>query len=350
MGENRKVIDKVDYSGRVDTLRGIACLFLVFFHLVGNTAATGLKLQTDSYYLIVNQVLENIRMPLFSFLGGIVFAMRPQTYNATELLYGKIKRLIIPLFFVGIPFLYIKSQSGLAHVESKIENFTDYFNVLWMSVGHFWFLQSMFLVFIVFCIFNLIRFDYKKNILFIFLFSILLSFIIPDDVSFFSISGFSFLFPYFLFGMICHFYKDRINGASEGKGLFSYFCYSVFFILMLLKFNFVVNGIEVDRISFFCMSLSMFSLIVLLMSIKKSTPLIFIGKLSFTIYLYHIFFIAFSRKILSIINYDNVELNIFFGLCVTVFFSWLLDAICKRYNLLWVFIGTYPKAYNKAKF
>tara|TARA_R110001592_G_scaffold221314_3_gene476096 strand:- start:9867 stop:10901 length:1035 start_codon:yes stop_codon:yes gene_type:complete len=341
------MIDKKDYGERVDTLRGLACILLVFFHLVGNTPDTGLKLQADSYYLIFNQVFENIRMPLFSFLGGIVFAIRPQKYKVSELIAGKFKRLIVPLFFVGVPFVYIKNHSGLAHVERDAMTFSDYFDVLWLPVDHFWFLQSMFLVFIFFSMLNLLRYNYKNNIWKLFLFSVVLSICLPNNILIFSFSGFLFLFPYFILGMICKYHSDKIENIREVNKVIGLIIVIVFILLFLTKLSFTIQGVELDRISVFCMSLSMVSLLSLLVTVKVVKPLVYIGKLSFSIYLYHIFFIGFSRKLLTTMGVGNVEINIVFGIAMTIILSWCVDSFCKKYKYLWVFIGTFPKNKNR---
>ena len=64
-------------SARVQTLRGIACLLLVAFHTIGSTAASGLQVPDDSPYREFTNLFVHVRMPLFTFLSGLVYAYRP---------------------------------------------------------------------------------------------------------------------------------------------------------------------------------------------------------------------------------------------------------------------------------
>jgi uncharacterized membrane protein len=64
-------------SARVQTLRGLACLLLVAFHTVGSTAASGLHVPDDSRYREFTNLFVHLRMPLFTFLSGLVYAYRP---------------------------------------------------------------------------------------------------------------------------------------------------------------------------------------------------------------------------------------------------------------------------------
>ena len=61
---------------KVDTLRGIACFLLVAYHVVGGDPTAGLKINEGIVRQIVD-VLVYLRMPLFVFLSGYVYAHRP---------------------------------------------------------------------------------------------------------------------------------------------------------------------------------------------------------------------------------------------------------------------------------
>ena len=62
----------------LDTIRGLACLLLVTYHVVGPDRFTGMRVADGSFY---RTVLADgpllVRMPLFTFLSGFVYAYRP---------------------------------------------------------------------------------------------------------------------------------------------------------------------------------------------------------------------------------------------------------------------------------
>jgi uncharacterized membrane protein len=57
----------------VETLRGIACILLVSYHVIGDTSSNGLRLPDGDLFSFVNRMFIDVRMPLFSFISGFVF-------------------------------------------------------------------------------------------------------------------------------------------------------------------------------------------------------------------------------------------------------------------------------------
>src|SRR5690348_13562586 len=64
-------------SARVQTLRGVACLLLVAFHAIGSASTSILHVPDDSPYRRFTNLFVHVRMPLFTFLSGLVYAYRP---------------------------------------------------------------------------------------------------------------------------------------------------------------------------------------------------------------------------------------------------------------------------------
>nr|WP_295373393.1 acyltransferase family protein [uncultured Sphingosinicella sp.] len=67
----------LDREAALDSARGVACLLLVAYHAVGATGALGMRVPSDSPYRFVTDALSYVRMPLFTLLSGMVYAMRP---------------------------------------------------------------------------------------------------------------------------------------------------------------------------------------------------------------------------------------------------------------------------------
>ncbi|WP_408736502.1 acyltransferase family protein [Acetobacter sp. UBA5411] len=132
---------------KVDTARGIACILLVSYHTIGYSPLTGLRLAADSPIAIVNSWLAYLRMPLFTILSGIVYAWRPVLPGHTiAFLKGKVLRLILPLICVGYLFAVVQMITPGANYKVSLEQFP--FLMFW-PYEHFWFLQSLFIIFIV---------------------------------------------------------------------------------------------------------------------------------------------------------------------------------------------------------
>jgi peptidoglycan/LPS O-acetylase OafA/YrhL len=123
---------KMKRNLEVDTLRGIACVLLVLFHVVGDTPAVGLRIPEGHWLQVFNEALAYIRMPLFSFISGYVYGFRPYQGNAPAFVKGKVRRLLLPLITVGTIFAIVQAFTPGAN------NAVDRWRLLHIvPVGHF---------------------------------------------------------------------------------------------------------------------------------------------------------------------------------------------------------------------
>ncbi|GGE38677.1 hypothetical protein GCM10011360_28060 [Primorskyibacter flagellatus] len=123
---------------RTDTLRGIACIGVVLFHVAGNTETAGLRLSDDHWLRLFNAVFADIRMPLFAFLSGYVFlsvTRRTGQEPPWSALRTKARRLLLPMACVGSLFWMMQGGGG-----------PGWPGLLVLPHAHFWFLQAIFLV------------------------------------------------------------------------------------------------------------------------------------------------------------------------------------------------------------
>jgi len=132
-----------DRNIEIDTLRGIACLFLVAYHVVGDTPNSGLRIE-NGLYRDINDLLIYIRMPLFTFLSGVVYAYRPFKSNIRHFILGKCRRLLLPLLVVGTTFAII--QANISSANSSINN---WYLIHIIPVAHFWFIEAIFIIFMI---------------------------------------------------------------------------------------------------------------------------------------------------------------------------------------------------------
>lgn len=128
----------------IQTLRGIACLLVVFYHVIGPDPSGGLRI-AEGAFRSFNDALAYLRMPLFTILSGLVYGLRPfrPDGNSRAFLIGKVRRLLVPMLVVGTG--YALAQAVVPGANSVVGNW-------WLlhivPVGHFWFLESLFWVFL----------------------------------------------------------------------------------------------------------------------------------------------------------------------------------------------------------
>ena len=126
---------------KIDTLRGLACVLLIAYHVIGFNAETGLKL-SEGALRDINDTLVFIRMPLFTFLSGLVYAFRPFSFGGQSFIYKKVRRLLFPMLSVGTIFALLQAFTPGAN-----SNEIDWLTLHIKPVAHFWFIESLFIVF-----------------------------------------------------------------------------------------------------------------------------------------------------------------------------------------------------------
>src|SRR5690606_26295180 len=93
---------------------------------------------TSQSLLFINQALTPIRMPLFSFLSGIVYAYRPmQRDSVSAFAAGKLRRLVVPFITLTIVMLTMKTLVSTGGVDATVFDTPHY---LVYAYSHLWFL------------------------------------------------------------------------------------------------------------------------------------------------------------------------------------------------------------------
>lgn len=286
----------------VDTLRGFACILLVAYHVVGDTPDKGLRIDSG-LYRDINDLLIYIRMPLFTFLSGMVYAYRPFSGATGHFIKGKLRRLILPMLILGTLFAVL--QSYTASSNHAIE---DWHLLHIIPVGHFWFIEALFIIFML-----LIPLEKLRLFNSIPGFGVVLAVAVGlyvSDFSFpyFSITGAIYLFPYFLCGMALVRYglMDRL-GRKLGLMLMC-------IVAALITVD-VLEMVFVDSTrTFFALGVGVLGCIGLLALRPQSRALAYVGQYSYTIYLYHVFFTAASRIVLDKFGVESVHMLFVSGL------------------------------------
>ncbi len=130
-------------DGSVQILRGVACLLLVAFHAVGSSAASGLHVPNASYYREFTNLFVHVRMPLFTFLSGLVYAFRPlRPGDARGFLGKKLQRLGIPLVIASTIFYTLHLV-----MHDPVQPLSEIWRIYLYPFWHLWFVQALLGVF-----------------------------------------------------------------------------------------------------------------------------------------------------------------------------------------------------------
>lgn len=180
----------------IDTLRGLACLLLVSYHVVGPNADLGLQI-SSGFLREFNDLLRYVRMPLFTFLSGIVYAYRPYQSGPVAYTKGKIRRLLFPMLTIGTIFAVVRTMTSTSE-EASINFSTIHI----YPVAHFWFVEALFIIFIFMIVLESLKaFEniYSAIVVMILACGVHL---IGTNIEIFALDGALYLFPFFLGGMI----------------------------------------------------------------------------------------------------------------------------------------------------
>jgi len=269
----------------VDTLRGLACIMLVAYHVIGITPETGLRLH-EGPLKQANELLAYIRMPLFTFLSGLVYAWRPLKGDWQSFLKGKIRRLIIPMLVIGTTFALFQ-----AFTPGTNRQITEWYYLHLKPVAHFWFLEALFIIFILVIPLERHKILYTRQGFAIVWLISATAYIANIGTPWFSIAGAFYLFPYFLAGLYCTRFPLQLSHPKTA-GYIAITAIAIFLIL----YGHEYGG---TRRSLNALIIGTIACISLLLTKAESKPLAAIGNYSYAIYLFHVFFTAASRILLT---------------------------------------------------
>lgn len=284
----------------VETLRGIACILLVSYHVIGNTSGNGLQLPQDHVFSMVNRLFVDLRMPLFSFISGFVFSAYARDVGVLQTkVISKARRLLVPMIIVGT--LHYWTQFAFA---ASAADQPPFWSIFVMPYEHFWYLQATFvLMAVVFGLTYLLRGDGVRASLVLLPLalagSILLSRWSPDI---FSAYKALYLAPYFLTGyLVAHaasFARLMDRGAASGmvRAALAVALVGLFGGEFLLQQGDLSLGAIATRA--FGAMVGLTACLAFFLYRFRSPALAFIGDKSYAIFLFHVFFTAGSRIVL----------------------------------------------------
>jgi peptidoglycan/LPS O-acetylase OafA/YrhL len=196
-------------SGRVQTLRGIACLLLVAFHTIGASAASGLQVADDSAYREFTNLFVHVRMPLFTFLSGLVYAYRPLRAGNTLSFSGKkLRRLGVPLI-VASTLVYALHRAMHHPVPPLPQMWTIYA----FPFYHLWFVQALLLVFALLVVLESIgALATFSRFMLVFALALLLYGYAPFEAhNVLGLHNATYLLPFFLGGLGAHRFRNLLH-------------------------------------------------------------------------------------------------------------------------------------------
>lgn len=311
---------KAALSQELYFIRGVAIVLVVIGHVIGNSKASGMRQMHDSDIFgltWLSDFIYTFHMPIFFIASGIAFA----TFSSKNITWIKfvqfrLRRLLIPLVCWAPVFFIFQSLSKGDQVT--IFNIT---NAVIHPYAIFWFIHALTFA----SCFSFVCLKIFKSKLIYMLLSIIifaLSLFSENSMIYWIIDWNIF----YACGFFLAFYLDKIYSIIETSSLKLIYTN----LALLLMIMFITNYfLTVNQMTNFINGIIAFLFIYtigILVKVKQlSIPFgkilhsikcnfIYWGKISITIYLFHIYFINCTRILLSkFFNTTNPSLHLILG-------------------------------------
>lgn len=126
----------------IQTLRAVAIILIVAFHISTDPELDSSRALYDSF----TYLFQNIRLPIFTIISGYLYASRPIAGGKIRsFVSGKARRILLPLFAVSsVEYLTISLAPGI----NSPADLADIWKIYVFPYQQYWFLQAIFLIFI----------------------------------------------------------------------------------------------------------------------------------------------------------------------------------------------------------
>lgn len=312
----------------IETVRAIAILVLVSFHVIGGPeAGRGLGLQAPHPLRYYADLLIDIRMPLFAFIAGAVYALRPVGIDQIGgFLAGKFRRLALP----GITAI------TLFVVMSKIMNTPDgvidhpldpYFR----HYAIYWFLQAILVIFLVYGTLDILT-DGRVLLpaLIVSGLAVILGYGFKTDIM--GMNRLTQLLFYFLAGI---FFIRKFGVVAENRRIV--LAAALGAMALGLALNILVlmrtGAFSVQRLDLQSLLFGAGACVSAFLLLPRLGWLQWLGAYSLTIYLYHIFATSAARRAMEAAGFSSPWVQVLIGTCAGIAFPVMLQLVAKRWGV-----------------
>ena len=303
----------------VDYTKLFACFLVVIGHLLQGLNKANISWNENLYYYI-NSYIYIFHMPLFMCLSGYLYGKYTKINTKREYLQFVKKKLInlgVPYFIFYLAYVFINMMFS-SSVNSQ-KGIQDILNIFTNPISPFWFLYTLFFIFLLIPIIEKI---FKNNVKVLGTVFIVLHIVsIFFDTHIYAINTFLQYGIYFYLGVLLT--KNTFKDIKIGKALINFIFFTAITIAycVTVKNSFINNEIK-NIIKFILAVYGIFASIAIIKSISEQLKNIKIynelSKYTFSIYLMHTTFSAGIRIVLFKLGIYNFYINFILGLALGI--------------------------------
>lgn len=326
----------------IETLRGVAILLMIVYHVIGSDFSGGMKAEYPSIWRYISDCCGYIIVPLYASISGWVYGLKSSsTQKPLQFIRNKFLRLVLPAFSVGTIYFIVQYLTPGTNVKPELFSI---WKIYIYPYTIFWFLPSVFWAIILqYFIDKYNLCNSLKHFMILLLLSYGLKLIMDlgslDSVpNLFSFKGTISIYPYILIGLAVSRFKSSIQNIFNNRVLITTPILLFVFINYLWFFN---DGRDLWLISSATSTFLVGATILWIISCRfENDILAWIGGYSYGIYLFHAFGTAAGRILLTSFGVSNTLVIFIVSFAISLFGSLVAVAVIKKIKFAnFLFLG-----------
>ncbi len=278
-------------TDNIHSVRGLACLLIVAFHVIGDDAGEGLHLPDNSGWHYAMKSLLFLRLPLFTVISGYFYGggrvTRPDFVRFWQ---KKFRRIALPFLCVTIVVWLLHR-----HVYGEPKSLL---HAIVYGYEQLWFLEALLVIFAAMSVWDMLFRPGSGALVLAAVAMIMIAQCSTGIVELLSLSDAIRLAPYFLFGILMRERGEALRDPELGPKLGLYALGIVAIVLAGQQFGMNGWGNEISRTQMPAVLAGMAGAAFLFQRLPRNAVLEAIGGYSYTIFLWHVVVGAAARLVL----------------------------------------------------
>lgn len=275
-------------SERIETIRGLAVMLLVAFHATLTARDTAVNTAGMQAMVVTTHLFDYIRMPLFGFVAGFVYAFKPiSPATCREFAARKITRLLVPAI-IATTLMFAMQSVGHLGVAGSLR-LHEAWQIYVYPTYQFWFIQALLVDFVFIALLEAIgALSTVGRLAVVLLASVMTLVWLPaPPITLFSIPQAEFLLPFFLLGLGVNRFRAQLLTSTVVSASLALF----FAGLVIHSTSIWDPTYRSDRGSLLGVAIGCSAGLCAICWMPRSHLLRLLGGYSFAIFLYHYLFI-----------------------------------------------------------
>ncbi|RJL02823.1 acyltransferase family protein [Paracoccus siganidrum] len=311
----------------VETARALAIAILVSFHVIGGgEGGRGLNVPYPHGLRLYADLLIDLRMPLFAFIAGVVYALRPvEPRQLPAFLTGKLRRLALPGVTAITVFLAMAQLMGSEDMMGG-RVWEAYFR----HYAIFWFLQAMLLIFAVYGSADILsRGRVLLPALVLSMAAVALGLGFDSDLM--AADRVTHLLAYMLLGVAFVRHHALLRRHGRAVLLLALLAMGAGLAMNIATLR-ATGAFSFERLDLQSLLFGGGACVAAFLLLPRLGRLQWLGACSLTIYLYHILATSASRRVLERLDVDSLAIHVLAGTALGIALPVALHMLAMRWS------------------